>query len=954
MKTHVYSRKLLVLLALILSVVCVISAQQAAKSSDGAALLTQPMPVDPQITMGQFKNGLRYYIRTTKKPEKRAELRLVVKAGSILEDDDQLGLAHFVEHMAFNGTKNFPKHELQAFIESLGMRFGAHLNAYTSFDETVYMLHVPTDKPEALARSFQVLEDWAQNVSFDSAEIEKERGVVVEEWRSSRGAGMRNTEKLFPIMFKGSRYANRLPIGKPEIIQNSKLERIKQYYKDWYRPDLMAVVAVGDFDKAAVEKLVNTHFGSLPAATSPKPREIFPIPDRTETGYAINTDKETTTTSVEVNTLLPSRPEGSIGAYRQKTVDRLFAGMLNARFSELAQKPDAPFVFGFSGRGSFLGRTKDIAYLNALAKEGAIENAMRALLTESERVARFGFTETELARQKLSVLRNYERLALEKDNATSSAKAAEYIRHFLMDETLPSAEDEYELHKRLVPEITLVEINKLAREWFPLSSQNRMVIVTAPEKSGLAVPDQPKLAAIIKEGPSAELKPYVDTVGSAVLLEALPASGKIVNSNTNEKTGLTIWELGNGVKVVLKPTDFRADEIVFRATSPGGTSLVSDADYIPASTATQVINSGGIAKFSAIDLGKMMAGKVASANPFIGELEEGLSGSSSRKDIETMFQLIYLRFTQPRADANAFAVQATQARTFMANQSVVPEFAFFEALTTARFQNHPRRRMSTAATVDQWNLDKSLAFYKDRFADASDFTFYFVGSFDEAMMKPLVERYLGALPSLRRKETWKDIGVTLPTTIVEKKVEKGIEPKSRAAIVFSGPFVFDQNQRAAIRAMSDILQNRLMEVIREELGGTYGISASASYFKFPKPEYSISINFGSAPERTDDLIKRVFEEIEKFKTDGPTEKQLADEKEALIREFETSSKQNAYLLGQISARFYNGEDPAGIWMMTDYYKKLDAAAVREAAKLYLNTKSFVKVTLFPEPPKKAN
>ena len=544
-------RNFIVLITLILVVVGVINAQQ----------LTQPMPVDPQITMGKFKNGLRYYIRTTKKPEKRAELRLVVKAGSILEDDDQLGLAHFVEHMAFNGTKNFPKHDLQAFIESLGMRFGAHLNAYTSFDETVYMLHVPTDKPGALERSFQILEDWAQNISFDPPEIEKERGVVLEEWRSSRGAGMRTTEKLFPIMFKGSRYANRLPIGKPEIIQNSKLERIKQYYKDWYRPDLMAIVAVGDFDKAAVEKLVNTHFGSMPAAASPRTRETFSIPDRAEIGYAINTDKETTTTSIEVNTLLPARQQGSIGVYRQKTVDRLFSGMLNARFAELAQKPDAPFVFGFTGRGSFLGRTKEIAYLNALVKEGAVENAMRALLTEAERVARFGFTETELARQKASMLRNYERLALEKENALASAKANEYVRSFLTGETLPSADDEYALHQRFVPEITLAEINKLAREWFQVSAQNRLVVVTAPEKTGLVVPDESKLAAVIKEVPAAELKPYVDTVASAVLLEALPAPGKITKATTDEKTGLTTWELANGVKVVLKPTNFKADEI---------------------------------------------------------------------------------------------------------------------------------------------------------------------------------------------------------------------------------------------------------------------------------------------------------------------------------------------------------------------------------------------------------
>ena len=948
MKTHLYTKTLSLLMALVLSVVSVVSAQQQPSKSTDGGTLTQPMPVDPQITMGQFKNGLRYYIRTTRKPEKRAELRLVVKAGSILEDDDQLGLAHFVEHMAFNGTKNFPKQELIAFIESLGMRFGAHLNAYTSFDETVYMLHVPTDKPGAMEKSFQVLQDWAQNISFDPAEIEKERGVVLEEWRGSRGAGMRNVEKIFPVAFKGSRYADRIPIGKPEIIQNARMERIKQFYKDWYRPDLMAVIAVGDFDKAAIEKLVTAYFGSLPEVKSPRPRQTFDLPDRTDTSYSINTDKETTTTSVEVHTLLPARRQGSIGVYRQKTVDQLFAGMLNERFAELGQKPDAPFVFGFSGRSSFLVPSKEIAFLNALVKEGAVENAMRALLTEAERVARFGFTETELARQKASMLRNYERLVLEKENALSSTKAAEYVRNFLTGETLPSADDEYALHQRFVPEITLVEINKLAREWFPVSAQNRLVVVTAPEKSGLVVPDESKLAAVIKDVPAAELKPYVDTIGSAALLASLPAPGKITKAATDEKTGLTTWELANGVKVLLKPTNFRADEIVFRATSPGGTSLVSDAEYIPANSATQVITAGGLAKFSAIDLQKMLAGKIASASPFIGELQEGLFGNSSRKDLETMFQLIYLSFTQPRADANAFAVQATQARTFMTNQSVSPDFAFFEALTNSRFQNHPRRRMTTAATVDEWSLDKSLAFYKDRFADASDFTFFFVGSFDEAAMKPLVERYLGALPSLGRKESWKDVGIKTATGIVEKKVEKGIEPKSRAAIVFSGPFVFDQSQRVAIRAMSDILQNRLLEVIREELGATYSITAGANYAKFPKPEYSITIEFGSSPERTDDLIKRVFEEIEKFKTSGPTEKQLNDEKEALIREFETNSKQNGYLLSQIYLRHLHGEDQAGIWMVPEFYKKLDAATVQEAAKLYLDTKNYIKVTLFPE------
>src|SRR6185369_12632580 len=673
----------------------------------------------------------------------------------------------------------------------------------------------------------------------------------------------------------------------PEIIQNGKPERIKQFYADWYRPDLMAVVAVGDFDKAVIEKLIAAHFSSIPTPKNPKERATFDVPDRPDIGFGIFTDKETTTSSVEIDTILPARTQGSVGVYRQKIVDRLFSAMLNARFAEMTQKPDAPFVLGFTGRGSFLARTKEIAFLTALVKEDGIERGLNAILTEAERVARFGFTETELARQKASLLRSYERLAVEKENVQSSSKANEYVRNFLTDETLPSADDEYALHKRFLPEITLTEINKLAREWYPTTNRNRMVVVSAPQKPGLVIPDEAKLAAVIKAGTPSDLKPYVDTVAAATLLESLPTGGKIVSATVKENTGLTIWELSNGVKVVLKPTTFRADEIVFRATSPGGTSLASDADFITASTASQLVTAGGVAKFSAIDLGKMLAGKVASASPFISELEEGLSGGSSRKDLETMFQLIYLRFTQPRADANAVAAQATQARTFLANQSVVPEFAFFDALNTARFQNHPRRRIPTVETVDQWNLDKSMAFYKDRFADASDFTFFFVGSFDEATIKPLVERYLGALPSLKRKETWKDIGLKKPAGIVEKRVEKGFEPKSQTAIVFSGPFVFDQAHRVALRAMSEILQTRLLELIREDLGGTYSITAGFGYTKYPHGDYSIQINFGSSPDRTDDLIKKVFEEIENFKAKGPTEKQLTDEKEALIREFET-------------------------------------------------------------------
>src|SRR5262247_84598 len=819
--------------------------------------LTEQIPVDAQITIGKLPNGLQYYVRANKKPEKRAELRLAVKAGSVLEDDDQQGLAHFVEHMAFNGTEHFPKHELIKFIESLGMRFGADLNAYTSFDETVYMLQVPTDKPEVMDRALLVLEDWAHNVSFEPAEIDKERGVVMEEWRLRRGAGARTTDKLFPIVLKGSRYADRLPIGKPEIIQNFKPETLKKFYKDWYRPDLMAVVAVGDFDKTAVEDLIKKHFGAIPASPSPQPRPTYDVPDHEGSVYAIMTDKELTTTSVSIENILPARKQGTVGAYRQDIVDSLFSSMLSTRFSEIAQKPDAPFLAAGVGRGPFVTPAKDEAELSARVKEDGIEKGIDALLTEVDRVTRFGFTATELDRQRQNRLRSYERIVIEDQNRQSNSRADEYIRNFITDEPLPGAELEQAFHQRFLPEIKLDEINALAKQWF--TEGNRFVVVTAPDKPGLAIPDEAKLAAAIKAAPNKDLKAYVDSVNSAALLDPLPSGGSVVNTTTKDAIGITEWELSNGVKVVLKPTTFREDEILFRAASPGGTSLASDADYIPASTATQVLSAGGVGQFSAIDLRKVMTGKVANVSAFIGETEEGLTGNSSRKDLETMFQLIYLRFTQPRADATAFTVQSTNMKTALANQGATPDFAFAEALTNIMGQNHPRRRIPTAATVDQWNLEKSLSFYKERFLDASDFTFFFVGTFDLPTMKPLVERYLGGLPSIRRKETWKDVGVRPPVGVIEKTVEKGIEPKSQTAIIFTGPFEYDPSHRTTLRAMSHILQMRLLDSIREELGGTYTISANGNGQKIPRSEYQVAIQFGADPQRVDMLVKRVFE-----------------------------------------------------------------------------------------------
>ena len=577
--------------------------QQPAAPAATTLALNQAIPVESSITVATLPNGLRYYVRINKEPRNRAELRLVVKAGSTLEDDDQQGLAHFVEHMGFNGTKNFPHEDLVKFLQSTGMRFGADVNASTGFDETTYILTIPTDKPEIVEKSFQVLEDWAHNVTFDPDEVEKERGVIMEEWRLRRGAGARVNDKLYPLLLEGSRYADRLPIGKTEVIQNFKHDRLKQFYTDWYRPDLMAVVAVGDFDKAAIEGMIKAHFAPIPAAPkTARERKVYDIPDHKGALFAILSDKEMTTTSVEMDNLLPARERETVGAYRQTLVNRLFSGMISARFSEIAQKPGSPFVAASAGRSNFIAKTKDIASLSALVKDGGVGPGTDALIAEAQRVERFGFTATELDREKRSMLRSYERMVTQKESRTSASHAAEHIRNFVAGESIPGADLENALAQRFVPQITLAEVNALAKEWFG-GLDNRLVIVTGPDKAGVPLPTESQMTAILKDAAAKPVSAYVDTVGSQTLMDALPEPGKVVKTSTREP-GITEWELSNGVKVVLKPTDFRPDEILFQAFSPGGTSLVSDEDFRAISSATSAVTGGGLGKFSAIDFAK--------------------------------------------------------------------------------------------------------------------------------------------------------------------------------------------------------------------------------------------------------------------------------------------------------------------------------------------------------------
>jgi len=806
---------------------------------------------------------------------------------------------------------------------------------------------VPTDIPGALDRALLVMEDWAHAATFDQDAIERQRGIVLSEWRMNLGAGERTADKVLRVQLEGSRYADRRPIGKPDIIERAPREALTRFYRDWYRPDLMAVIVTGDVDRDAVVKMITDHFSSLVNPTPSRPRQAFDVPEQPGTRYAVVTDKETTTTAVQFSNLRPARNQGTVGGYRAIMVDQLFAAMLGARLDELSQRENPPFLRAVADRSLFpMPRTRDQASLQALVSNDGVARGLDALVTELQRVARFGFTATELARAKQERMAGYERTVTESPDRESESRADEYTRNFLQAEALPTIFQELAFHRRFLPGITLAEINALTADWFP--ERNRLVVVSAPDTAGLVLPDQNQLAAVVKTAEAKKLEAYVDDGADAALMEAPPARGTIVKT-TARPDGITEWTLSNGATVLLKPTTLKADQILFRATAPGGTSLASDADFVAARVADDVIPAGGVGKFSSVMLDKLLSGKAIGVTPFIGEIEQGMGGGSTPQDLETMFQLLHLRFTQPRADPTAFAAMASQARALLANRAASPDVVFNQTLNSAISRNHPRRQPETTASVDQWNLAKSLAFYKARFADASNFRFVFVGSFTPDALKPLVETYLASLPATHAKETWRDLGIAPPTGVVERTVEMGIAPKSQVAIVFSGPFEYDDQHVLALRTMTLLLQSRLLDVIRQELGGTYSITATPDADKLPKPEYSVRVEWTCDPARTAALVQRVFEEIENVKGTYISREWLGRIRDALLREYQDNSQENGYVLNQISRHYADGGSPdvPPVTKLTDQIGALTGEAIRDAARNYLKTSDYVKVTLMP-------
>ena len=948
-----------------LCAVVILAAAAPAALGDGEAL-----PFDPAVRRGTLSNGLVYYVRRNVEPQNRAQLRLAVQAGSTVEDESQRGLAHFVEHMAFNGTARFAKQTIIDYLESIGSGFGPDLNAYTSFDETVYRLEVPTDDPEVLETAFRILSDWAYAIAFDPGEVAQERDVIMEEWRSGRGADARILDRQIPVLFGDARYAERLPIGVPEVIAGATAEQLRAFTRAWYRPELMAVAAVGDFDEERIEDAIRRHFAPPPQGEAeyepalrsdpPVERPRFAIPDHREARISVATDPEASGASLSLYRKLPADTGQDAAAYRRLVVDALYEEMINARLAERLHVVDPPYLGAGAGRGLLAGTTGTLIARAWVSQDG-VARGLDAVLEELRRAQLHGFTATELARAKANLMRGIESAYEERDQRPSARLAAEYLRHFLEGELVPGLQVEYELHRRFLPEIDAAEADAVADLW--AEPGNVVLLVSGPEGIGAAAaeaagvdPDDPDaanaaLARALRDQLAAALSrdvaPYVDLTDDAPLLASMPEPGTVVGERRLEEIDAVEWTLSNGVTVIARQTDFRNDEVLMAAISPGGDSLVADEDYIPAFTAAAIAAGSGAGVHDQVTLEKLLAGKEVSISPAIGELFETLYGSASPRDLETLFQLVTLYATAPRFDPTYFASFRSRLRSDVENRGASPQIVFRDRLRSILAQDHFRARPLTLEVLDELDLDRSRAVYEDRFADFGDFTFIFTGAFDRQELRDLSAAYLAALPAAGRTEQWRDVGVDPPPGVVEETVRRGVEPLSTTYLVFAGDMEWSRTEALTLRVLGEMLQMRLRESIREDLGGTYSYGAIGRAQSLPDHEYDVRIAFDSDPARADELLAAVFTEVAWLQAGGE-QRYLDTVKELLRSDREERERTNRFWLDQLRGVVETG-DPFAV--IGGFEQRLDSVTLEQvaaAARRYLLPDRYVRLVLLPE------
>lgn len=914
-----------------------------------ANAFAQNIPLDPSVRTGTLSNGMKYYIKKNVKPEKKVEFRLAINAGSINEDDDQRGLAHFMEHMNFNGTKNFPENKLVDFLQSIGIKFGQHLNAYTSFDETVYMLPVPLDKPGNLDSGLKVMEDWAFNALLTDKEIEKERGVVLEELRLGLGADKRMLDQYLPKLAYNSRYADRLPIGKKEILQNFKPDALRRFHKDWYRPDLMALVVVGDVNVDEMEQKIKANFSKYQNPANARKRVDYDMPNHKETLISIATDADATSSSAQfyIKDDGSAKPDVTVNDYQKSIVEQLAATIVNNRLQELTNSEKPPFIFGYVSHSNFL-RTKDAFQAYAMTKEGEQKNALKVLLEEVERAKRFGFSQNELDRAKSETLSNLEKSYNNRDKTESARLVMEYVRNFLNQEPIPGIEWEYELHKQYLPSVTLDQVNNILKNY--IKDDSRVIVVTGPKKENAVLPTDAQLLATVDDVKNAQLKPYEDKAAIKTLVEPFKSNGKIVKTEADVKLGTTTFTLSNGAKVTYKKTDFKEDEIVFSAISLGGSSLISNEDIEKTQWAFPALSESGFNKYSKNDITKFLSGKQVSVMPYVGGISTGFNGNSTKKDFETLFQMIYGYFTNLNYDEASYNSYKAKQQGFLDNLLANPQTYFQSEVQKYLNQKNPRffGILPDAKAWEKTSYKLAYDIYKKSVANAGNFHFYFVGNVDENQIKQLSEQYLASLPSTKKSEMYKDLGYRPLFTSTEKVIKKGKDPKSMVMIRFGGETKYNEQEDLAMRALGEVATIKIIEKLREDEGGIYGGGARGSLNKVPYGSYNFSINFPCGPENAEKLTKIALTELQKMIDNGPEQKDLDKFKEGEANDNVTNMKDNNYWLQNITSYQTQGGDKYSVLNYLSKVKALTVKDLQSVGKKYLTEKNRMIFTLMPE------
>lgn len=912
--------------------------------------LNDPIKADPNVTIGKLDNGLTYYIRKNSYPKDRVEFRLAVNAGSNQETDEQQGLAHFTEHMAFNGIEGFPSNSVVDHLRSKGVVFGADLNAYTSFDETVYMIPMPTDDPGNIDLGLKILRGWAAGLLYDNKEIDEERGVIIEEYRLGLGASDRMRKEYWPILMKDSRYADRLPIGKLDILQTFDYQVIKDFYKDWYRPDLQAVIVVGDIDVKVVEEKIKTMFGNIPAKQNPKKKEIYGIAPNKEPLVAVCTDPEATGSQVMLIRKHQHKAMKTIGDFRQQLCIDLYNAMYDARFEEMTQDPKCPFIAASAGYGDFIGNT-DMYGSNAMAKENRINDAVTVLMQEDYRVLKHGFLQTELDRAKEDLLERYDKAAKEVDKTESAKFASQYINNFLRQDPIPGAKRENNFAKKLIEGITLEEINALAKEW--VTDDNMVAIITAPEKEDVKVPSKEEILSILNDKSLANVEAYVDTYKDQEILEKEALTpGKITNIEKIEAVGAEKWTLSNGITVYVKKTDYKNDEILFSASSKGGKSLYPVKDLASVDFAAEIIDRGGIAGLDYNSLMKKMKGKNVGVSPNISLLTEGFSGSSSPKDLEFFFQYLNAFFTNPRIDKNAFDLVLDETKEQVKMITAQPMYKYIGKFIEAAYNNDPYMKQMFSYDDEyfaQVDFDRAVRIYKERFANPADFNFFFVGNYDEKEMKEFVELYLGSMKTEPSKKENYDLSVLKPRPdkASTQTVYAGTEQQGWMGMYITNPI--DWNYRNSIIAdmIGEALDIQFVKIVREKMGDVYSPMVQMSASKLPQPEMTLMILLGCDPAKTDKLADASLKILNDFKVKGPDKKTMELIKKQMLSTRAKNIQTNRFWLGYISGKITQNEPIVNPSEYDNIVNSVTKKEMVEFMKKYFKPEIYTRADMHP-------